>query len=79
MSLTSLRMGQACGPKSTGAWGITEWLPIMVKSSVALGFLPKLCGVSWDFPERLIVADSLPLVRPARCVGPAGCRRKDVR
>lgn len=42
----ALRMGQACGSKSTGAWGTTEWLPIMVKSSVALGCLPRLRGVS---------------------------------
>lgn len=40
-----LRMGQACGPEDTGAWGTTEWIPIMVKSSVALGVLPEMNGV----------------------------------
>lgn len=45
---TSLRVGQVCGSANTGAWGTTEWVPILVKSSVALGFLPHLPGVvSW--------------------------------
>ena len=38
-------MGQACGPKETGAWGTTEWMPIMTKSCVALGCLPAMSGV----------------------------------
>lgn len=42
---TIVRMGQACGPKETGAWGTTEWMPIMTKSSVALGCLPAMTGV----------------------------------
>lgn len=42
---TIVRMGQACGPKATGAWGTTEWMPILVKSSVALACLPGLTGV----------------------------------
>ncbi|GJF00095.1 acetyl-CoA synthetase-like protein [Phanerochaete sordida] len=45
---TAVRMGQACGPKATGAWGTTEWFPILVKTSVALGCLPALHGpVNW--------------------------------
>lgn len=42
----AVRMGQACGSKATGAWGMTEWVPIMVKSSVTLGCLPEIAGVS---------------------------------
>lgn len=44
----SLRVGQVCGSSSTGAWGTSEWVPILVKSSIALGMLPALDGnVSW--------------------------------
>lgn len=40
-----LHMGQACGPQRSGAWGTTEWMPIMVKSSIALGASLRLEGV----------------------------------
>ena len=39
-------MGGLHGHYTTGAWGTTEWVPILVKSSVALGMLPDLDGVS---------------------------------
>ena len=45
LECTSLRIGQICGSKSTGAWGTTEWIPIIVKSSLALSMLPDLDGV----------------------------------
>ncbi|KIP12212.1 hypothetical protein PHLGIDRAFT_508051 [Phlebiopsis gigantea 11061_1 CR5-6] len=45
---TAIRMGQACGPRGTGAWGTSEWMPIMVKSSIAMGCLPAMTGpVAW--------------------------------
>lgn len=45
---TSLRVGQVCGANSSGAWATTEWVPIMLKSSVTLKALPSLEGnVSW--------------------------------
>ncbi|KIP12189.1 hypothetical protein PHLGIDRAFT_371020 [Phlebiopsis gigantea 11061_1 CR5-6] len=48
IAATAVRMGQACGPKATGAWGTTEWMPIMVKSGLALGCLPAVRGpVAW--------------------------------
>ncbi|KAH7929525.1 putative nonribosomal peptide synthetase [Leucogyrophana mollusca] len=44
---TSLRIGQIAGGPN-GAWATTDWLPIIVKSSLALGALPKARGlVSW--------------------------------
>ena len=43
--VTAVRMGQVCGPRATGAWGTREWFPSMVKSSIALGCLPKLSSV----------------------------------
>ena len=42
----AVRMGQACGPRATGAWGTTEWLPILVKSSITMGCFPAMSGVS---------------------------------
>ncbi|GJE97028.1 acetyl-CoA synthetase-like protein [Phanerochaete sordida] len=48
LAATTVRMGQACGPRSTGAWSASEWFPILVRSSVALGCLPELSGpVAW--------------------------------
>ncbi|GJE88440.1 acetyl-CoA synthetase-like protein [Phanerochaete sordida] len=44
LGATVVRMGQACGAKATGAWGTTEWMPIMVKSSASLGCLPAMSG-----------------------------------
>ncbi|EKM60508.1 uncharacterized protein PHACADRAFT_246502 [Phanerochaete carnosa HHB-10118-sp] len=66
---TALRMGQACGPKETGAWGTTEWMPILVKSSIALGGLPALDGpVDWvpldaigkAYVDWVLAEDALP-------------------
>ncbi|KAG1744621.1 putative aminoadipate reductase [Suillus paluster] len=38
---TSFRIGQITGGPPRGAWSTTEWLPIIVKSSVSLGALPE--------------------------------------
>ncbi|GLB33171.1 putative acetyl-CoA synthetase-like protein [Lyophyllum shimeji] len=48
LQVTSLRIGQISGGRPKGAWATTDWLPILVKSSVTLGRLPTLNGViSW--------------------------------
>ncbi|KAJ7153945.1 hypothetical protein C8R43DRAFT_1096467 [Mycena crocata] len=46
-----LRIGQICGSLPNGAWATSDWLPILVKSSITLGSLPLANGVvSWiDF------------------------------
>ncbi|KAI6017887.1 putative aminoadipate reductase [Pisolithus marmoratus] len=45
---TTFRIGQITGGAPLGAWSITEWVPITVKSSVTLGGLPDLGGtVAW--------------------------------
>ncbi|KAI6125333.1 putative nonribosomal peptide synthetase [Pisolithus croceorrhizus] len=45
---TSFRIGQITGAALRGAWSVTEWVPITVKSSVTLGALPDLGGsVAW--------------------------------
>lgn len=53
-----VRMGQVCGSKATGAWGTTEWMPIMVKSSVSLGCFPEMTGVSVPFVCISVNAES---------------------
>ncbi|KAK7693163.1 hypothetical protein QCA50_002729 [Cerrena zonata] len=35
-----LRLGQICGSTETGVWPTSEWIPIMIKTSFALGCLP---------------------------------------
>ncbi|KAF7794887.1 hypothetical protein EIP86_006030 [Pleurotus ostreatoroseus] len=48
MDTTILRIGQVCGDKKTGIWNPTEWVPILVKSSLSMGVFPELRGsVSW--------------------------------
>ncbi|KAJ7054635.1 putative aminoadipate reductase [Mycena amicta] len=46
-----LRIGQVCGSLPKGAWATSDWVPILVKTSVTLGCLPLAPGVvSWiDF------------------------------
>ncbi|KAN0082898.1 hypothetical protein V8E55_008693 [Tylopilus felleus] len=44
---TSLRIGQIAGGPN-GSWATTDWVPIIVKSSIALGAFPNSHGVvSW--------------------------------
>ena len=45
LDVTSLRVGQVSGGHQNGAWAVTDWVPIMVKSSLALGMLPLSTGV----------------------------------
>ena len=61
-------MGQACGPNSTGAWGITEWFPIMIKSSLTLGCLPEMHGVSGIRPSLLPVMSLIAFCKPVSWV-----------
>jgi len=46
LSATSFRIGQITGGVPRGAWSTTDWVPIIVKSSVTLGALPDARGVS---------------------------------
>ncbi|KAH7879221.1 uncharacterized protein C8R40DRAFT_1166466 [Lentinula edodes] len=48
LHVTILRIGQVSGGKPNGAWAMSDWFPMMVKSSLALGLLPDAHGVvSW--------------------------------
>ncbi|KAG0700207.1 putative nonribosomal peptide synthetase [Suillus ampliporus] len=56
LQATSLRIGQIAGGP-TGAWATTDWVPILVKSSLVLGSLPDLPGVvSWTPADRVAAA-----------------------
>ena len=50
---TSFRIGQISGGHPNGAWATTDWVPILVKSSLKLNALPTAAGVgcfvTWIF------------------------------
>ena len=41
VEFSSVRGGQVSGGKPRGAWATTDWFPILVKTSLALGALPS--------------------------------------
>ncbi|KAH8107711.1 acetyl-CoA synthetase-like protein [Cristinia sonorae] len=48
LAATSLRIGQISGASETGSWNISDWVPLIVRSSIKLGCLPALDGdVAW--------------------------------
>jgi hypothetical protein len=50
LQTTSFRIGQITGGYANGAWATTDWVPIMLASSVALGCLADADGVSSWLP-----------------------------
>ncbi|KZT18047.1 NAD(P)-binding protein, partial [Neolentinus lepideus HHB14362 ss-1] len=66
---SSLRIGQVCGGHPDGAWATTDWVPIFVKSSRALGCLPDAQGVaSWvpfEIVAKTILSVAFSQERPA--------------
>ncbi|KAJ7622628.1 putative aminoadipate reductase [Mycena polygramma] len=55
LDATSFRIGQICGSASNGAWSTTDWVPAIVKSSIALGSFPSYPSgiVAWLAPEAV--------------------------
>ncbi|KAJ6479301.1 hypothetical protein C8R47DRAFT_1178494 [Mycena vitilis] len=55
LEATSFRIGQVCGSASNGSWSTTDWVPSIVKSSIALGnFLSDPSSVvAWLSPEAV--------------------------
>ncbi|TFK33796.1 acetyl-CoA synthetase-like protein [Crucibulum laeve] len=48
LQATSLRVGQLCGGMPNGSWATSDWFPILVRSSLALGAIPVAEGtISW--------------------------------
>ncbi|KAJ7705888.1 male sterility protein-domain-containing protein [Mycena olivaceomarginata] len=69
LEATSFRIGQVCGSTSNGAWSTTDWVPTIVKSSIALGNFPSDPSgvVAWLPPEavsRCIVDVALSAEKP---------------
>ncbi|KAG6371116.1 hypothetical protein JVT61DRAFT_10658 [Boletus reticuloceps] len=60
---TYLRIGKIAGGHG-GSWATTDWFPILVKSSVALGALPEAVGsVSWLREEEMDSAILEPAIK----------------
>nr|F8P9P5.2 RecName: Full=Adenylate-forming reductase Nps11; AltName: Full=Benzoic acid reductase; AltName: Full=Nonribosomal peptide synthase-like enzyme 11; Short=NRPS-like [Serpula lacrymans var. lacrymans S7.9]ANX99775.1 benzoic acid reductase [Serpula lacrymans] len=54
LQASSFRIGQISGGQPRGAWSVTDWFPMLVKSSLALGALPVAKGVvSWLPPHAV--------------------------
>ncbi|KAJ7886913.1 hypothetical protein B0H13DRAFT_1627705 [Mycena leptocephala] len=55
LDATSFRIGQVCGSISNGAWSTMDWVPAIVKSSIAMGNFPSdPSGVmAWLTPEAV--------------------------
>ncbi|KAJ7916044.1 putative aminoadipate reductase [Mycena leptocephala] len=69
LEATSFRIGQICGSANNGAWHTTDWVPAMVKSSIALGSFPSdpVAAAAWLAPEavsRAIVDAALSTEKP---------------
>ncbi|KAE9398018.1 acetyl-CoA synthetase-like protein [Gymnopus androsaceus JB14] len=48
LDATSFRIGQVTGGAPNGAWATSDWVPIIVRSSINIGTLPDAFGVvSW--------------------------------
>ncbi|KAE9382787.1 NAD(P)-binding protein, partial [Gymnopus androsaceus JB14] len=48
LKATSFRLGQLTGGAPNGAWATSDWVPIIVRSSISIGTLPDAVGVvSW--------------------------------
>ncbi|KAJ7099035.1 putative aminoadipate reductase [Mycena crocata] len=51
---TSFRIGQVSGAQRNGSWSTTDWIPAIVKSSLALGNFPSDPSVvAWITPEAV--------------------------
>jgi len=48
LNTTTLRISQICGSSTSGMWNTAEWVPSVVKSSIAVECFPAMNGVaSW--------------------------------
>ncbi|KIM43694.1 hypothetical protein M413DRAFT_443603 [Hebeloma cylindrosporum] len=51
---TSFRIGQISGGRPNGAWATTDWVPILIKSSLNLNVLPAATGVTSWLPSHAV-------------------------
>ena len=45
LQATSFRIGQISGGLPNGAWAVSDWVPILVKSSIHMNAIPSAHGV----------------------------------
>ncbi|KAE9392236.1 putative aminoadipate reductase [Gymnopus androsaceus JB14] len=59
LNSSSFRIGQITGGRLNPAWAMSDWLPMIIKSSLTLGMLPDASGVSVNSTiERNMLANS---------------------
>ncbi|KAF8174554.1 putative aminoadipate reductase [Pholiota molesta] len=63
INATSFRIGQIAGGKPNGAWAVTDWVALLVKSSVVLGALPGQIGTSSWVPMDGVAQSIIDVVR----------------
>ncbi|KAF8190188.1 acetyl-CoA synthetase-like protein [Pholiota molesta] len=63
INATSFRIGQIAGGKPNGAWAVTDWVAILVKSSVVLGALPGQIGTSSWVPMDGVAQSIIDVVK----------------
>ncbi|KAJ6473849.1 putative aminoadipate reductase [Mycena sanguinolenta] len=59
LDATCLRIGQVPGALPTGAWSTSDWVPILVRTSMALGCLPLASDISIFSPPHETVAQAI--------------------
>ncbi|KAF8901181.1 acetyl-CoA synthetase-like protein [Gymnopilus junonius] len=65
------RIGQISGGLPNGAWATTDWVPILVKSSVRLGALPEAVGFSSWVPMHSVAQTILDIALSEKPTSPA--------
>ncbi|KAF8185750.1 acetyl-CoA synthetase-like protein [Pholiota molesta] len=61
INFSSVRLGQITGSDVNGAWATSDWVPILVKSSVSLGALPTADGTITWIPTNFVAGSLLDL------------------
>jgi thioester reductase-like protein len=54
LQATAFRVDQISGPVPNGCWAVTDWFPILVKSSVSMGLFPDLAGTAAWVPVTAV-------------------------
>ncbi|KAF8901178.1 acetyl-CoA synthetase-like protein [Gymnopilus junonius] len=71
LQATSFRIGQITGGNPNGSWATTDWVPIIVKSSLRLGALPSAVGLASYLPMHAVSQTLLDIAFSANSPPPA--------
>ncbi|KAF9478063.1 putative aminoadipate reductase [Pholiota conissans] len=61
INFAAVRLGQIAGSDENGAWATSDWVPILVKSSIGLGALPTAEGTITWIPTNYVAGSLLDL------------------